>query len=105
MVMAAGIDIREIVLSNQTFGPQDIDRITRAIEEDLTQVALLRDAVGELQQSQNLSPATMTRLGVCQYLLGKFRDADATLRQSDGGALAQYYLGKVCFQLEEYDRA
>ncbi|MBM3965756.1 MAG: tetratricopeptide repeat protein [Planctomycetes bacterium] len=105
MVMAAGIDIREIVLSNQTFGPQDIDRITRAIEEDLTQVALLRDAVGELQQSQNLSPATMTRLGVCQYLLGKFKDADATLRQGDGGALAQYYLGKVCFQLEEYDRA
>lgn len=105
MVTAAAIDIREIVLSNQSFGPQDIERVTRAIEEDLTQVALLRDAVNELQQSSNLSPATMTRLGVCLYLLGKFREAESTLRQGDGGALAQYYLGKVCFQLDEFDRA
>ncbi|MFO0011555.1 MAG: DNA-directed RNA polymerase subunit alpha C-terminal domain-containing protein [Planctomycetota bacterium] len=100
-----GIDIREIVLSNQTFGPQDIERITRVIEEDLTQVALLRDAVTELHQSSNLSPATMTRLGVSQYLLGKFREAEGTLRQGDGGALAQYYLGKSCFQMEQYERA
>ncbi len=106
MVQAAStIDIRETVLSNQTFGPQDIDRITKIVEEDFTQAALLRDAVQELQQSSNLSPAGMTRLGVCQYLIGRFRDAEATLRQADGGALAQYYLGKTCFQLEEYDRA
>ena len=104
-MVTPGIDIREIVLSNQSFGPQDIERITRAIEEDLTQVALLRDAVNELQQSSNLSPATMTRLGVSQYLLGKFREAEQTLRQGDGGALAQYYLGKSCFQMEQYERA
>lgn len=104
-MVTPGIDIREIVLANQTFGPQDIERVTRVIEEDLTQVALLRDAVNELQQSSNLSPATMTRLGVSQYLLGKFREAEATLRQGDGGALAQYYLGKSCFQMEEYERA
>jgi DNA-directed RNA polymerase subunit alpha len=105
MVTTAAIDIREIVLSNQSFGPQDIDRITRAIEEDLTQVALLRDAVNELQQLPNASPATMTRMGVCRYMLGKFSEAESTLRSGDGGALAQYYLGKVCFQLEEYERA
>jgi DNA-directed RNA polymerase subunit alpha len=64
MVQAATVDIREIVLSNQTFGPQDIDRLSRAIEEDFTQAALLRDAVQELEQSSNLSPASMTRLGV-----------------------------------------
>jgi DNA-directed RNA polymerase subunit alpha len=104
-MVTTGIDIREIVLSNQTFGPQDIERVTRAIEEDLTQVALLRDAVQELHQSSNLSPATMTRMGVSQYLLGKFREAELTLRQGDGGALAQYYLGKSCFQTEQYDRA
>ncbi|MEI8211757.1 MAG: DNA-directed RNA polymerase subunit alpha C-terminal domain-containing protein [Planctomycetota bacterium] len=105
MVTTATIDIREIVLSNQSFGPQDIERVSRVVEEDLTQMALLRDAVNELQQSPNSSPATMTRLGVCQYLLGKFDDAEETLRSGDGGALAQYYLGKVCFQLEEFDRA
>ncbi len=105
MVTTATVDIREIVLSSQTFGPTDIERLVRTIEEDLTQVALLRDAVQELQQTPNLSPATMTRLGVCQYLLGKFREADSTLRQSDGGALAQFYLGRTCFQLDELDRA
>ncbi|MEQ1824992.1 MAG: DNA-directed RNA polymerase subunit alpha C-terminal domain-containing protein [Pirellula sp.] len=105
MVQTATVDIREIVLSNQTFGPQDIDRLVRAIEEDLTQAALLRDAVQELQQSPNPSPATMTRLGVCLYLIGKFTEAEATLKQADGGALAQYYMGKICFQLDDHDRA
>ena len=65
MVQMATVDIREIVLSNQTFGPQDIERLVRAVEEDLTQAALLRDAVLELQQSPSPSPATLTRLGVC----------------------------------------
>lgn len=105
MVQAVTIDIREIVLSNQTFGPQDIDKLTGAIQEDFTQAALLRDAVQELQQSPSLSPAGMTRLGVCLYLIGKFRDAESALKQSDGGALAQYYLGRVCFELEDYERA
>ena len=79
MVQAVTVDIREVVLSNQTFGPQDIDKLQRAIEEDFTQAALLRDAVQELQQSPNPSPASMTRLGVCHYLIGKFRDAEASL--------------------------
>jgi DNA-directed RNA polymerase subunit alpha len=105
MVQMATVDIREVVLSNQTFGPQDIERLVRAVEEDLTQAALLRDAVLELQQSPSPSPATLTRLGVCLYLVGKFTEAESTLKQGDGGALAQYYMGKNCFQLEEYDRA
>jgi DNA-directed RNA polymerase subunit alpha len=105
MVQAATVDIREIVLSNQTFGPQDIDRLSRAIEEDFTQAALLRDAVQELEQSPNLSPASMTRLGVCLYLIGKFREAESALKQSDGGALPQYYMGKVAFQVGELDKA
>ena len=105
MVVQSSIDIREVVLSNQSFGPSEIDRISRAIEEDLTQLTLFRDAVQELQQSQGLSPATHVRLGVCLYLLGKFSEAEGALRHGDGGALAQYYLGKICFQTEQYSRA
>ncbi len=105
MVQATLLDLREIVLANQSFGPQDIDRINRAIIEDPTQFGLLRDAVNELASGENPSPATMTRLGVCQALIGKFRDAQETLKHSDGGALAQFYLGKVSFQLGEHDRS
>ena len=105
MVTGSSADIREVVLSNQSFGPADIEKITRVIEEDLTQLALLKDAVQELQQTPDLSPATQTRLGVCLYLLGRFQEAESALRQGDGGALAQYYLGKASFQLEQFDRA
>ncbi len=99
------IDLRDLVLSNQSFGPQDVERIAHSIADDMTQFALLRDAVSELQSDENPSPATLTRLGVCQVLIGKFAEADATLRQGDGGALAQYYLGKIAFQLGDYDKA
>jgi DNA-directed RNA polymerase subunit alpha len=44
-------------------------------------------------------------LGVCLFLLGKFSESEAALRQGDGGALAQYYLGKISFQTEQYERA
>lgn len=104
MVHDSSIDLREIVLSNQSFGPQDVERIGNAIADDMTQFALLRDAVNELQSNENLSPATMTRLGVCQVLIGRFSDAESSLRQGDGGALAQYYLGKVYFQRGELDK-
>ncbi|MCY2975925.1 MAG: tetratricopeptide repeat protein [Planctomycetota bacterium] len=105
MSHAVMVDLRETVLANQSFGPQDIDRINRTIIEDPTQFAILRDAVNELQSDENLSPASMTRLGVCQTLIGRFKDAQETLKQADGGALAQYFLGKVHFQLAEYEKA
>jgi DNA-directed RNA polymerase subunit alpha len=99
------IDLREIVLSNQSFGPMDAEKIANTVADDSTQFALLRDAVNELQATDNLSPATLTRLGVCQVLIGRFSDAESSLRQGDGGALAQYYLGKVHFQHGDLDKA
>ncbi len=105
MANALMIDLREIVLGNQTFGPSDIERICLAICEDFTQLALLRDAVQELDASEDKSPATRTRLGVCLYLLGRFQDAEVALKQGDGGALTQFYLGKVCFQMQEHEKA
>jgi DNA-directed RNA polymerase subunit alpha len=98
----APIDIREIVLANQSFGLQEIDRICRAINDDFTQLALLRDAVNELAAAEDKSPSTLTRLGVCYALLGRFRDAEVTLKQGDGGAMGQFYLGKSAYELGEY---
>ena len=37
------------------------------------------------------------RLGVCYYLLGRYSAAIETLKAGDGGALAQFYLGKTYF--------
>ncbi len=70
------VDLKEIVLSNSTFGPNEIEQLTRAISEDSSRLAVLRDSVGELEVSEEQTPATAVRLGVCYYLLGRYGAAD-----------------------------
>lgn len=96
------VDIRDIVLSNSGFGPREIALLIQAIAEEYTQFGALRDAVAELENREERSPAAKVRLGVCYFLLGKFRLAQETLSTADGGALAQFYLGKTRFALGDY---
>jgi DNA-directed RNA polymerase subunit alpha len=98
-------DIRETVVSNHSFGPQEIRQLCKIISDDYSQLAVLKDAVGELSQVEDRSPAQAVRLGVCQYLVGKFSEAQDTLSHADGGALAQYYLAKTYFQLSNNEAA
>ena len=98
------LDVRELVVSNQSFGPAEIKQLCKTISQDYAQLGVLRDAANELQQSTR-TPAQSVRLGVTQYLLGRFTDARDTLAHSDGSALALYYLAKACFQSELYDEA
>ncbi len=94
-------DVKQVVLGGGPFGPQEIKQIVAAISEDRT----LRDAVGELESREERSPAASVRLGVCQYLLGRYSSAIDTLKQGDGGALAHFYLAKCHFAQERYDQA
>jgi DNA-directed RNA polymerase subunit alpha len=105
--MSQGLDfeLREVVLSNSSFGPSEIERLTEAISRDYSQFAGLRDAVGELEIREELSPAECVRLGVCYFLLGRFRLAADTLQKSDGGALARFYLGKTFVEQRKFDEA
>ncbi len=105
MTEAAVFDVRDMVVSNHSFGPSEIQQLCKTISDDYSQLGVLRDAVGELQQNSERSPAQSVRLGVSQYLLGRFEDARNTLSHADGGALALFYLGKACFQMELYDEA
>lgn len=105
MTEASALDIHELVVSNQSFGPSEISQICKTISEDYSQLGVLKDAVNELSQIEERSPAQAVRLGVSQYLLGKFSDARETLTHADGGALALYYLAKASFQLEDYTGA
>jgi DNA-directed RNA polymerase subunit alpha len=98
-------DIRDIVLSNSSFGPQEITNITRAVSDDLSQYAVLRDAVNELESRVEQTPASATRLGVCMYLLGRWERAEQVLSKADGGALAFFYLGKAKCELGRYREA
>ena len=69
------LDVRDVVVSNHSFGPNEIQQLCRTISEDYTQLGILRDAVAELQLVPDRSPAQSVRLGVCQYLLGRFSEA------------------------------
>lgn len=105
MTEAPALDVRDMVVANHSFGPSEIQQICKTISEDYSQLGVLRDAVGELAQMPERSPAQAVRLGVSQYLIGKFADSRDTLMRADGGALALFYLAKSCFQLSIFPDA
>jgi DNA-directed RNA polymerase subunit alpha len=105
--MSVGVEseVRRIVLSTSAFGPKEIERIIGAISRNYANYRELRDAVAELEVQTNRSPATSARLGVCQFLLGRYTVASETLAHADGGALTNFYLGKARLSLEKYEDA
>src|SRR5437868_14669675 len=102
---ATPIDIRDIVLSNNTFGPREISQLLSTISEDYQQFGVLRDGGSELEVREDRSPAAAVRLGVCQFILGRYRQSIETLRSADGGALAHFYIGKSQFSLGHHAEA
>jgi DNA-directed RNA polymerase subunit alpha len=105
MTQSVDIDLKQLVLLNDTFGPRDVRQMQEAISRDFSQYAVLRDAVGELQSREDHTPASRVRLGVCQYLLGRYFRAVETLKQADGGAMAHYYMAKAHYARQEYAEA
>ena len=99
------VDVRQIVVSNSTFGPNEIQEILNAISADFSNYRQLRDAVNELSQQESRSPAASARLGVCQYLLGRYSEAIQTLTNADGGALTHFFLGKAQLALDNFAEA
>ena len=105
MAQGLEVDLREIVLSNSSFGPNEIRQMIRTISRDISQLNVLRDSVAELEGREEQTPATAVRLGVCYYVLGRYHRAIETLSRADGGALAHFYIGRSHFALDRYDEA
>lgn len=105
MPALADFDLRQVVISNSMFGPSEIRDISRAVSADYNNFRALRDATNELAQQSGRTPAASARLGVCQYLIGRYSDAIQTLTNADGGALTHYYLGKSYLALDKYAEA
>jgi DNA-directed RNA polymerase subunit alpha len=106
MATIPNFDIKQVVLYNGTFGPREIDQILALTSRDFTQFEILKESVQELESKpEELSPAAFVRLGVCQFLIGRFQIALKTLKKGDGGPLNQFFLAKTYFNLQEYDSA
>ena len=105
MTQVPEIELKDILLSNSSFGPNEISVISSRICNDFSQFPNLKDVTQVLESQTERSPATSVRLGVCQYLTGDFETAITTLGNADGGALAYFYQGKSHFALENFDEA
>lgn len=106
MIQGIDFDLKSVVLTNSSFGPEEIRQILRTVGRDYNAFSTLRDSVSELEgQSEERSPATNVRLGVCQFIMGNYNGAVQTLSAADGGALAHYYLGRSYFCMQNFDKA
>ena len=99
------ISLKDVVLSNSSFGPGEVEHIIRAIDNDFSHFASLRDSVAELELREDRTPAVNVRLGVCYFLMGRYPLATQTLANADGGALAHFYAGKTHLAQEQYEQA
>ncbi len=100
------VNVRDLIVSNGSFGPGEIKQIQNAIADDYRKFSELKEAVQVLEsQSDTLTPASSVRLGVGLYLLGKYEQAAKTLASADGGALAYFYRGRSLYELKDYAEA
>ena len=99
------VELKDVLLSNNSFGPSEITFVSNRISNDYTQFPVLKEVAQELEAQPDRTPATSVRLGICQYLLGPYHDAIATLENADGGELAHFYQGKAHYALTNYHRA
>ncbi|HUY87337.1 MAG TPA: DNA-directed RNA polymerase subunit alpha C-terminal domain-containing protein [Pirellulales bacterium] len=106
MLPGVQVDTKELVTSNSAFGPAEVQQLLDGLSAEFaTNHRLLREAVQELESREGATPASRVRLGICYYLLGRYRLAVDALSTADGGALAQFYLGKSHFARQNYKSA
>ena len=106
MAFIQDFDLKQLVQMNCSFGPQEVDKISRCIAAKYANFRIFRDAVNDLESHEDeQSPAGKVRLGVCLYLLGKYKRCLEVLQHGDGGALAHFYMAKAFFALKDYPAA
>jgi len=105
MVATARLDIRDLITGSGPFGPAEVRAVVEVLGSDAAAHRDLRAAVRDLESATDRSPAASVKLGVCQRLLGKARDAMETLKSADGGALALFHHGLAHMAEGMHDKA
>ena len=88
MAVSDTIDVTDMITGTGPFGPSELRRLSEDLAEGGETFRSLRLAVRDLEAAGDRSPAATVRLGVGQYLLGRFADAITTLKAADGSAMA-----------------
>jgi DNA-directed RNA polymerase subunit alpha len=105
MAVSDTIDVTDMITGTGPFGPSELRQLCESLAEGSEIFRSLKLAVRDLEAMSDRSPASTVRLGVGQYLLGRFSDAIATLKAADGSAMALYYLGKAQAASELFEDA
>lgn len=105
MVATARLDIRDLITGSGPFGPSEVKAVVDLLGSDAAAHRDLRSAVRDLESVTERSPAASVKLGVCQRLLGKAREALETLKTADGGALALFHQGMAHAAEGMHDKA
>ena len=105
MSQGVEIELKDVLLANSSFGPNEIKFVTERICSDYGQFPALKEVTRQLASQPDRSPATNVRLGVCQYLTGDYAGAIETLQNADSGALAYFYQGRAQFALNQFEQA
>jgi len=105
MAQAPELELKDVLLSNSSFGPNEIAFIRRRVCNDYSQLGALKDVTAELEDQTDRTPAAAVRFGICLFMLGRYSESVETLKNADGGALAYFYQGKCHFALGAYDVA
>ena len=105
MAQAPELELKDLLLSNSSFGPNEISFIRRRVCNDYSQLGELKDVTAELESQTDRTPAAAVRFGICLFMLGRYSEAIEILGNADGGALAYFYQGKCHFALGAQDKA
>ena len=105
MNQAPELELKDLLLSNSSFGPNEISFIAERISNDFSQFPTLKEVAMQLEGQPDRTPATNVRLGICQFMLGRYRESIDILGNADGGALAYFYQGRAYFALNEFEKA
>jgi DNA-directed RNA polymerase subunit alpha len=105
MAATATLDIRELITGTGPFGPSEVRAVVEMLGADPVAHRELRTAIQELEGQGDRSPAASVRLGVCQQLLGRTREAAETFKTADGGALALFHHGLAAAAEGMHDKA
>lgn len=97
-------EVKEKILSGGRFTADDVQALIDQVAEDFSQYRAIREAVQELEQRGVEDADARQRLGIANYILGRFAQAAALLDGLDD-PVARFYLGKALFAQEKYAEA
>ena len=100
------VNVRELLLESPSFGPEEVEKLRRAMSGD--QLAVARQCFAELRDQAEVEKPERRALivaGVLAYLLGQHQLASRYLSQVSGVGTADYYRALVLLGQEKYAEA